>query len=248
MDIQPIELFSIGNFKITNTITSGILDFIFILLICFVISKFTIRPNSKIQLVIESLFEFLVNFINKIIQDTNKSKKILPLIVILVFYIISINLINLLFPVLASFTYNDKPMFRTLTSDFNATFAIAIMMLSFVQLQKIMKLGILKYIFSFFQIPQLINGLLQGYKKFFLALINSFIGILDLISEFAKVASLSLRLFGNMLAGEVLLSVFAKIMPLFIPLPIILLGILSGSVQSIVFGALVTSYLISSES
>ena len=69
------------------------------------------------------------------------------------------------------------------------------------------------------------------------------VGFLEIISEAAKMVSLSLRLFGNVFAGEVLLTVLAGIIALFVPLPFIALELLVGLIQATVFSLLVLTYI-----
>jgi len=64
------------------------------------------------------------------------------------------------------------------------------------------------------------------------------LGLMDIIGEFAKVVSLSFRLFGNIFAGEVLGAVMLFLAPFFIPLPFMFLGLLSAVVQAFVFATL----------
>jgi F-type H+-transporting ATPase subunit a len=68
--------------------------------------------------------------------------------------------------------------------------------------------------------------------------ILTYVGLLELISEFAKVISFTFRLFGNIFAGEVLLVVIAFIVPLFAPLPFLGLEIFVGLIQALVFSML----------
>ena len=75
------------------------------------------------------------------------------------------------------------------------------------------------------------------------AVIEFFVGLLEVVSEVAKLLSLSLRLFGNVFAGEVLLTVLAGILPIFLPLPFIALEVIVGVVQATVFSMLTLVYL-----
>jgi F-type H+-transporting ATPase subunit a len=65
-----------------------------------------------------------------------------------------------------------------------------------------------------------------------------YIGILETISELAKVISLSFRLFGNIFAGEVLLSVIGFLVPLVITIPFLGLELFVGAIQAFVFSLL----------
>jgi len=64
-----------------------------------------------------------------------------------------------------------------------------------------------------------------------------------LISELAKVISFAFRLFGNIFAGEVLLTVIAFLMPVIAPLPFIGLELFVGVIQALVFSMLTAVFL-----
>ena len=73
--------------------------------------------------------------------------------------------------------------------------------------------------------------------------IGSFVGTLELISEFAKIVSFSFRLFGNIFAGEVLLTVMLILIPYIIPLPFLFLEIFVGFIQALVFAMLTLVFM-----
>jgi F-type H+-transporting ATPase subunit a len=68
------------------------------------------------------------------------------------------------------------------------------------------------------------------------------VGILELVGEFAKIASLSFRLFGNVFAGEVLLVSMGAIMAYVLPTPFLLLEVFVGLIQAFIFAILTLVY------
>jgi F-type H+-transporting ATPase subunit a len=66
---------------------------------------------------------------------------------------------------------------------------------------------------------------------------------LNLLEDFAKPLSLSFRLFGNILADELVVSVLCLLAPLFVPLPVMCLGIFASSIQALVFSTLSAAYI-----
>ncbi len=121
------------------------------------------------------------------------------------------------------------PLFRGATADLNMTLALAISAFVLIQFFGFKELG-LGYLKKFFN---------------FLNPINFFIGILELISEFSKILSFAFRLFGNIFAGEVLLTVIAFLIPVLASFPFMMLEIFVGLVQALVF-ALLTAVFIQS--
>lgn len=81
---------------------------------------------------------------------------------------------------------------------------------------------------------------LAYFKKFinFSSPINFFIGILELIAEVSKIISFAFRLFGNIFAGEVLVSVIKFLIPVLIPIPFMGFEIFVGALQAYVFAML----------
>lgn len=66
---------------------------------------------------------------------------------------------------------------------------------------------------------------------------------INILEDFTKPLSLSFRLFGNILADELTVSVLTMLVPLFIPLPIMVLGVFASSIQALIFSTLAAAYI-----
>ena len=66
---------------------------------------------------------------------------------------------------------------------------------------------------------------------------------LNILEDFSKPLSLSFRLFGNILADEIVVSVLCLLAPVFIPIPVMVLGLFASSVQALVFSTLSAAYI-----
>merc|ERR1712134_117268 len=66
---------------------------------------------------------------------------------------------------------------------------------------------------------------------------------INILEDFSKPLSLSFRLFGNVVADEIVVSVLCLLVPLLVPLPVMVLGIFASSVQALVFSTLAASYI-----
>merc|ERR1712054_294833 len=66
---------------------------------------------------------------------------------------------------------------------------------------------------------------------------------INILEDFTKPLSLSFRLFGNVLADELTVSVLTLLVPLIVPLPIMGLGVFAGSVQALIFSTLSAAYI-----
>ena len=115
------------------------------------------------------------------------------------------------------------PFFRSMNTDINSPLSIALWAMIFIEFWGITTLGVFKYGSKF------IN---------FSSPINFFVGILEFIAEIARIISFSFRLFGNMLAGEILLLVMTFLVPFLIAVPFYALEVFVGLIQAFVFAML----------
>lgn len=120
--------------------------------------------------------------------------------------------------------------FRTGFADVNMTLALALISVILTQYFGIVSLGFFHYAGKFFVNP-------------FRDPIGSFVGLLEFVSEFAKLISFSFRLFGNIFAGEVLLVVIGFLAPYIAPLPFYGLELFVGFVQALVFALLTLVFM-----
>jgi F-type H+-transporting ATPase subunit a len=115
------------------------------------------------------------------------------------------------------------PLLRSPGSDLNFTLALALIAVTMVNVFGLAAMGIRERLSVFFNF--------QSPIKFF-------VGILELVSEFARIISFTFRLFGNVFAGEVLLAIMAFLVPYLVPLPFMFLEIFVGFIQAFIFGML----------
>lgn len=134
--------------------------------------------------------------------------------------------------------YVLKPYLRAAATDLNLTIALALIAVILVQIEGVRALGG-TYFRKFFlpKIPGL--GGLMGI------LIGGFVGILELISEFAKIISFSFRLFGNIFAGQILLFVMPFLVTFLLVVPFLGLELFVGFMQAFVFAILTLIFLAS---
>lgn len=239
--VGPETIATIAGIPITNSFLLILLIIlIFAITGYYAVRKFSLVPKGA-QNVIEMLYESMLNLTAQITASDKLAVRIFPLIGALFVYIGVANAIGLI-PGVTSFTYNEVPIFRTPTSDFNTTFGLALAMIFLIQVESIRSYGFFGYIGRFIRIKELIAGFRKGLKDGALALVDFFIGLLDIIAEAAKVISLSFRLFGNMFAGEVLAILILGALAYLLPSLWLSLNLLFAIVQAIVFGALVAAY------
>ena len=70
-----------------------------------------------------------------------------------------------------------------------------------------------------------------------------FVGFLELIAEIARVISFTFRLFGNILADELVVAVLVFLVPLVLPVPVMFLGLFTSAIQALIFATLAAYYI-----
>jgi F-type H+-transporting ATPase subunit a len=120
------------------------------------------------------------------------------------------------------------PLFRAPSSDLNLTFALALVTMTLVWVFGFREHGP-KYMGNFIRVT--------GFKEkgFMMWVIDFVIGIIELISEFAKIISFSFRLFGNIFAGEVVLIVISALVTFLLVVVFFGFEIFVGFIQAFVF-------------
>lgn len=238
--IFPHELFSVGPFTFSPaTMMATLAVFVFIFL-AFKTNKFRLVP-SYFQHAIEMLVLFVLDFIEKIIGDKKKARQILPYVGSVFLFILFSNLAFLI-PGLSSITLHDHAMFSASTADFNTTFALALASVVIIHIVGASENGFFSHLSHFFKFKGIIVGFKKSIGDGFLGIVEFFVGLIEIIGELAKVISLSLRLFGNMFAHEVLMVILLGSLSIGIPAIWMGMGVLVGVVQAIVFMALITVY------
>lgn len=177
----------------------------------------------------QNLFEVLIETGYQTVSDLahSKTKVFFPIVMTFFFYILFGNLIGL-FPGFGTITYTGVHLFRSINSDLNMTLGLALTSAVLTHAFALKYLGLIDYL-----------------KKWFtLNPIFLFVGILELVGEFTKIVSLSFRLFGNIFAGEVVLSTVSTIFAFVIPLPFYFLEIIVGFVQAAVFMMLTLVFMV----
>jgi len=135
------------------------------------------------------------------------------------------------------------PLFRPANTDLNMTLAMAVFAVISSHIIGIMAIGFWKYGNKFIKVGDLVKAFRKPGIGILVAVIEFFVGLIEIFSEIAKMVSLSLRLFGNVFAGEVLLTVLAGLVAFLVPLPFMFLEILVGLIQAVVFSMLTLVYL-----
>ena len=242
--ITAPTLGSVGPITIATSSVTILFITILIITLCVYVSRFKLIPG-RFQHLMEMLYELITSFITSIVGDRERARRIIPYVGSLMVYLLIANLLPIM-PGVSGFSIivhgEHIPLFRGATTDFNTTFGLALAIIVTIQLVGMKEQGIFGYLSHFIQIKQVINGFKKGFGEGMVAIIGFMVGLIEIVSEFAKMLSLSLRLFGNLFAHEVLTVILLGAFAFGVPAVWVGMGVLVGVVQSIVFVALVTVY------
>jgi F-type H+-transporting ATPase subunit a len=234
---EPI--FHIGSFPVTNTLLVTLFLSLLIIFFTFVLRKKMQLVPKGFQNIMEYMLEAFLNLIDSVTQNRQQSRRFFPLVVTIFIFVALSNWVELI-PGLGTIGINEEihgktilvPFLRSASADLNVTLAIALIAVFAIQFMGITAIGLSHYAGKFFVSP---------FKKPYF--VGMFVGLLEIISEIAKIISFSFRLFGNIFAGEVLLIVMLNLVPYFVPLPFLFLELFVGFVQALVFSMLTLVFL-----
>jgi F-type H+-transporting ATPase subunit a len=226
ISIAADELFHIGPLPVTNAMVLGGMG-VAVLLAVFFYAAAKLRRGEKNFLVslVQWAFEGMYGTCEDIVGDKKMARSIAPLALTIFFVVLATYWISIIPGVGESLTWHGKPLLRGLPADLNFTFGLAIVTMVAVQIYAIKQHGFFGNAGRY-----LINPLKNP--------IGAFEGILELVGEFSRLVALSLRLFGNAFAGEVLLMIIAVLTSYFatVTLPFFMaFELFIGFIQAYVF-------------
>ncbi len=231
-------IFMIGNFEVRNTMLMAWLAMAMLILICLSLraTGYKLMPG-RFQALMEILVEGLYDFFASVIQNAQQAKRFFPFVATILIFIVLGNWMGIL-PGVGSIVLNmmheghavKVPLFRSMNADVNMTLAIAIISIFSVQVYGMFELGFSHYAGKFIVAP---------WKS----PIGTFVGLLEIISEFSRIISFTFRLFGNIFAGEVLLTVISYLVPYLAPVPFLAMELFVGVIQGLVFSLLTLVFL-----
>ncbi|MFP5341467.1 MAG: F0F1 ATP synthase subunit A [Candidatus Limnocylindria bacterium] len=184
---------------------------------------------GRAQNVIEAIYDGLQGFAMSL--GGPAARKYVPLFVTLFIYILASNWSGLL-PFVGRIHE-----FRAPTSDVNITVGLALVSFAFFHIEGIRALGVGGYLSKFFPLREFRNGVGAG-------IIALFVGLVELMLEFVKPLTLSMRLFGNIYGGEVALGVILALTIAFVPVFIYGLELMLNLVQALIFSVLTLMFIL----
>lgn len=223
-------------FPITNTILATWLAMLVLVGLSWAATRNMREVPAGLQNLVEMAVEYLANLVNDV-AGKERGRKFFPLVATIFIFILVANWMGLM-PLFGTLgTYHEAhgervfvPLLRSAATDLNTTLGLALISVVTIQVFGVLSLGF------------------RGYTSRFINIrgpLDMFVGLLELISEFAKIISLSFRLFGNIFAGEVLLGVIGFLMPWVAIVPFMGLELFVGAMQAFIFAMLTLVFLVS---
>lgn len=204
-----------GQVFITSWVVCGLL-----IAVAFLASRNVERIPSGLQ----NLMEYALDFIRNLAKDQIGEKEYrpwVPFVGTLFLFIFVSNWAGALIP--WKLIHIPSGELTAPTNDINTTVALAL-------------LTSLAYFYAGFRK----RGL--GYFKRYIEPTPILLPI-NILEDFTKPLSLSFRLFGNILADELAVGVLVLLVPLFVPLPLMVLGLFTSAIQALIFATLAAAYI-----
>jgi F-type H+-transporting ATPase subunit a len=185
-------------------------------------SRLSVENPGSLQVALEDFVSGFQNLLRDFIGP--KGPAFLPLVTAIFLIIWLSNLSGLV------------PGLMAPTSNLNVTLGCAITVWVYYHLQGVKAQGAWNYIKHFAAVPPgmpLPMKIIMMFLMFFI----------EIIGHAARVLSLSLRLFGNIFGEELVIIILASLVPFIVPLPMMFLGLLTGTLQALIFAILTMVYL-----
>jgi F-type H+-transporting ATPase subunit a len=230
---EPIA--HIGGFTITNSILAGWISTIVLIVIFYAATNNAQMVPTGLQNFVEYATEAILGLCESV-AGVRKGRQFFPIVGTIFFFVILSNWMGLL-PGFGSIGFHETspegepefvPLLRAATTDLNTTLAIALTSVVATQIFGLKELG---------------GGYVEKFFNFRGGPIGIYVGLLELIAEFAKIVSFTFRLFGNIFAGEVLLAVIVFLVPWLAALPFYGLELFVGFIQAFVFAVLTLVFM-----
>lgn len=176
-------------------------------------------PDHWTQHVAELFMGFIHGLVDEMIG--HKGRRFQPIVATLGIYIFMANQVGLL------------PFMASPTASLNTTLALALIVFLYYNWHGVKAQGVIHYL-RHFAGPELPLWMLP---------INVLIFFIEIISNFARILSLSVRLFGNIFGGDMVVIIFFMLVPYFVPLPMMIFSVIHGGLQAFVFIMLTVLYI-----
>lgn len=230
--LAPYIVGEVFGVPITATLITTWLTMAVIIFGAFLLTRRLAIVPGKSQSVAEVVIGGIYDYMADVLESRTMAKRYFPIVATIFLFILALNWVGLL-PGVTSIGYYASeskfiPFLYPAATDLNITIAFAIIAFLTIEIAGVLALGLWKYAGKF------IN---------FKSPLAFIIGLIELISELARLVSFSFRLFGNIFAGKTLLVVIMFFVPYIVPVPLIAFEVFVGFVQAFVFAILTLFFI-----
>ena len=216
---------------ITNTLVTSWAVMALLIVLAVIISRNVSLIPGRLQTALEIVFGFAYDYIESILESRDLARRFFPLLTTTFLFIWIANALEFT-PGIGSITIKHAgeavPLLRSVNTDLNMTLALTLIAVLVIEFAGMITLGFWRYWNKFFTLK---------------SPIASVVGIIEFVSEMARVISFSFRLFGNIFAGEVLIAVVAFFVPYVLPVPLMAFEMFVGVVQAAIFTLLMLFFI-----
>ena len=230
--LNPYVVGHIGSMPVTATLLTVWLVMGLLIIYAMVVrSKLSLKP-SRLQSVTELIVGGVYDYVHDVLGDKKVTDTYFPVIMTIFVFILAINWVGLIPGIGAFGTYNEHhhliPWLYPGSTDLNITIGLAIVAFVTIEVAGVLSIGLWKY-----------AGKFINFKSF----MGFALGLMELISELARLVSFSFRLFGNIFAGKTLLLVAMFFVPYILPVPVYAYELFVGLIQALVFAILTLFFI-----
>jgi F-type H+-transporting ATPase subunit a len=253
-EIPPGVVTEIGGFPITNTMITAWISIIVILLVSILAFRKPKLIPRGLQLFMEYVYGSLLGFCVGVAGEKN-GRRFFPVMATIFIFVITNAWLSLI-PIYGDAMHISAegttiPLLRGANTDLNVTLALALFSFFSIEYYGFKDLGFLRYISKFIRFSGLKKGLGQlfsGKAKTALGTIafgalDVVVGAIEALSEVIRILSFTFRLFGNMIAGEIVLLIAAFLVPMILAIPFYGLEFFVGFIQAFIFGGLTLVFI-----
>ena len=233
--LKAEQIGTLFGFPITNALVTTIIVSCLVALAAIIAGRRLRSIPGRLQMLWEMVVGDVYEYIAGVLEDRNLAPRYFPLISSIFIVVLFGNLLAFL-PGFGSIGFHHLengeevfvPLLRATSTDLNFTLAFALIAFVMIEFAGVAALGVLKYGSKFVNLK---------------SPIGFFIGLIDLVSEIARLFSFSFRLFGNIFAGEVMIGLLVALVPIVLPVPLMAFEVFVGVIQAAIF-ALLTLFFI----
>ncbi len=229
--IAAEKLGELWGIPITNTLVTTWVVVALLVIFAFALRGRLAMIPSRLQTLVEEAFSFVYDYIAETLESREMARRFFPLLMTIFLFLFVGNMLHFI-PGIGSIGFYHgeefEPLLRAPNTDLTVPLVLAIISFFVIEITGILTIGAYRYGTKFLD--------LRGPIAFF-------VGVVEFIGEFARAFSLAFRLFGNILAGEVIIAVAIFFAPYLAPVPLMLFEIFIGFLQAAIF-ALLTLFFI----